>query len=202
FTYVHEEKYQKLIYTITHGETATLVPDQKAHMAWISGNLYKVPFGSDNVIELASRPVISIGERVTKLDFNDTLSTVEVVPSALTDDNKAVVVSILRYYRHNESFQVKEYYGKSSEVARYNDTYKVWTVIIDGRIYAVAFDGDTVNDSSVTVVKAPSGLHRPDVLVIKTPGNDDPPVVVPGKGPKHPAPSDDNDPPVVVPSRR
>ena len=203
--YQHEETYQNLIYSIQEVETAVYVPEQNGYMEWIGNRLYKVRIGSDVVQQLATKPTVNLGQRNWKEDFNDQVSSVSVTPRELTTDRKSVVVNVRRNYQHVEHFQVKEYYLESREVAVYNAQYKVWTVTIEGRVYAVLFANDTVSDPNVIVIKAPSDLKRPDVIVVN-PGNGnagDPPVVVPGKPkPKAPPVVDNDDPPVVVPGKR
>ena len=170
-TYTHDETFERLSYSMQTFETATYVAEQNAHMAWIGNNLYRVRVGSNEVTWMPSKPVVDVGYQVWKLDSSDPLVSVSVIPASLTDSNRSILVNVRRIYRHNETFQVKEYYGQSTDIARYNDTYRVWTVIVDGRIYAIAFDGDEVNDGSVVVVHAPlrriarmsSSLARPTV---------------------------------------
>lgn len=197
--YINVQEYQKLRYTLQHEEVATYVAEQGSHMAWISNNLYRVRVGSDVVQLMQARPVVNAGGRIFKIDFSDPLVSVDVTPVSLTSDSKSIVVNVYHRYKHEETFQVKEYYMSSTEIARYNETYKVWTVIVDGRIYAIAFAGDTVtnNNGDVVIIKAPDTMKRPDVIVVN-PGNGEPPVVVPGKK----NPSTDTDPPVVVPGKK
>lgn len=201
--YIHEETFERLRYSMQTIETATYVAEQNAHLAWIGNNLYRVRVGSNSVELLPFKPVVNVGEQIWKLSSSDPMTSVSVIPISLTDSNKSILVNVRRFYRHDENFQVKEYYGQSTDIARYSDTYRVWTVIVDGRIYAIAFDGDVVNDGSVVVVQAPSGLHRPDVVVVQ-PNGEDPPVVVPTKNrpPVVNNGGDNDDPPVVVPSKR
>lgn len=194
--YEHDETFQVLRYTLRDEEIADYVYEQNAHMSWIENNLYRVRVGSDDVIRLSSKPVLNIGERQFKLDNNDSLNSVTVTPVSLSSDNRAIIVNVRHNWRHSEKYQIKEYYGEKTEIARYNENLKVWTLIVDGRIYAITFDGDVVNDGSVVVVKAPDKMKRPDVIVVR-PNGEDPPVVVPKK-----RPVEDEDPPVVVPSKR
>lgn len=196
YEYVHEETFQKLLYTLEHSETAYLVPEQNAHMAWINNNLYSVDLGSNNVLLRNARPVVNLGERAFKLDNSDPLISVTVTPIQLTSDNRSIVIAVRRNYSHAETYQIKEYYGQTLETARFDSRYQVWTVIVDNRIYAITFDGDVVNDNSLQVIHAPGGLRRPDVIVV-SPDRNDPPVVVPDR--HRPSPNDD--PPVVVPGR-
>lgn len=199
--YIHEETFQKLRYSIVEEVDATFVSEQKAHMVWVENKLYRVRVGSDDVVQLSTRPVVNVGEKHYKLDFNDSLVTVQVNPLSVTSDSKSILVSVRRIYRHAETFQVLEYFKADTQIATYNETYKAWTVIVDGRIYAITFDGTVVNnDGSVVVITAPGGMKRPDVVVVK-PNGEDPPVVVPGKR-KPPVVDTDNDPPVVVPGKR
>lgn len=198
--YIHEETYEKQRYSIDTELSANFVPEQNAHMIWIDNRLYRVRVGSDDVVQLSSKPVVNAGSLFYKIDSNDSLVNVEVLPYSLTSDNRAIFVRVRHYWRHSETYQIKEYYGESTEIARYNDNYHVWTVIVDGRIYAIAYDGDVINDSGVVVVKAPGNMRHPDQIVVK-PNKDDPPVVVPGKN-NPPAPDNsDDDPPVVVPGK-
>lgn len=204
--FIHEEPYQRLRYSIQQNETATLVVEQSAHMCIIGGNLYEVKLGSSTVSRLSSKPVARIGERVFKLGSFDRQVSVVVTPLRLSTDHKAILVTVRRNFWHEETFQVKEYYLLSTEIAHYDSSFRLWTVRVDGRLYVVAFAGDVVNDPNVEVIHAPSDLPKPDVIVIDgkdgnppvvVPGknrNDDPPVVVPSK------PRNDN-PPVVVPSK-
>lgn len=198
--YVHEENFQRLRYTIQELTNATFVPEQNAYMAWVDNKLYRVRVGSDDVVQLNSRPVVNGGSRSYKLDYSDPLSSVNVEPLSLSSDSHSVLVSVRKYWRHTENFQVVEYYTQDTQIATYNESYKMWTILVDGRIYVIAFDGDVVNDSSVVVVKAPGSLHRPEVVVVK-PNGEDPPVVVPTKK-RPPVVNTDDDPPVVVPGKR
>ena len=199
--YINVETFQKKRYTIQHEETAEWVSEQNAHMAWISNRLYRVRINSDVVQLMQAKPTVNVGQRFYKIDYSDVLESVEVTPFSLTGDSKSVVVNVYRHYKNSETYQVKEYYISTTDIARYSDTYKVWTVIVDGRIYAIAFDGDVVSNSGdVIVIKAPGSMKRPDVIVVNPGGNPtDPPVVVPGK---RPAPTTDTDPPVVVPGKK
>ena len=205
--FIHEENYQRLRYTIQQNESATLVPEQSAHMCFIGGNLYEVKLGSNNVVRLSSKPVTKIGERVIRLSAFDRQVSVIVTPFRLSSDSRSILVSVRRNFWHEESFQIKEYHIVSSEIAHYDSNYKLWTVLIDGRIYVVAFAGDVVNDPNVEVIHAPSDLPKPDVIVIDG-KNGNPPVVVPGKRNDNPPPvvvpnkPRNDDPPVVVPSKR
>lgn len=198
--YVHEENFQRLRYTIREVTNATFVPEQNAYMAWVDNKLYRVRMGSDDVVQLNSRPVVNGGSRSFKIDYSDPLVSVNVEPLSLSSDSRSVLVSVRKYWRHTENFQVVEYYMQDTQIATYNESYKMWTILVDGRIYVIAFDGDVVNDSSVVVIKAPGTLRRPDVVVVK-PNGEDPPVVVPSKK-KPPVVNTDDDPPVVVPSKR
>lgn len=201
--YEHEENFQRLRYSIEDELDASFVPEQSAYMAWIEKRLYRVRVGSDVVTELHRRPVVDQGRRSWKIDFNDRAGNVSVTPLELTTDKRSVVVTVRRDYTHVETFQVKEYYLESREIAHYNSTHKVWTVVIDGRVYAVVFGNETVSDPNVIVIRAPSGINKPDVIIVN-PGKGnagDPPVVIPGK-PKSKTPSTDNDdPPVVIPGK-
>lgn len=197
--YVHETSYEKQRYSLQYRSDAELVSEQSAYMAWIEQKLYKVQLGSNRVQQLYDKPVVKLGQRNFKIDaLRDRLVAVEVIPTNLSPDNKSIVVQVRRHWSHEETFQVKHYYGQNLDIAHYNSTYKVWTVIVDGKIYAVAFDGDSVSSPDVIVIKAPKGMSRPDVIVVK-PNDTDPPVVVPGK--KKP-PVEDEDPPVVVPGKK
>ncbi len=215
-TYENVETFQRLQYELETVHTAQYVREQRAYMAWIDGKLYKVAMGSDIVYHLQAKQVVDEGSQLGKLNFNDQAVSIDVLAKELTSDNKSVVVTVRRNYRQVGNFQDKEYHVDSRQIANYNQTYKVWTVVVDGRIYAITFPGDPiVTSSDVIVIKAPGSLRRPDITVVN-PGNSspgDPPVVVPGKrtGPtnsdddvvvpgKHrPAPKADDD--VVVPGK-
>lgn len=199
-TYENVETFQRVRYELETVYTAEYVSEQRGFMVWIDGNLYKVPLRSDTVYRLQSKPVVDEGSQLGKLHFNDQASSIDVLAKELTSDNKSVVVTVRRNYKQTGTFQDKEYHVDSRQIATYNQTYKVWTVLVDGRLYAITFPGDPiVNGSDVIVIKAPHDLRRPDITVVN-PGNGtpgDPPVVVPGKrtGPSN---SDDD---VVVPGK-
>ena len=220
-TYEHVETFQRVQYELETVHTAQYVREQRGYMAWIDNKLYKVAMGSDIVYQLQSRPVVDEGHQDYKLDFNDQPVSVDVLAKELTSDNKSVVVTVRRNFSRTETYQVREYHMNTRQVAYYNSTYKVWTVVVDGKIYAITFPGDVVSNPTrdVIVIKAPGTLRRPDV-VITNPGNSkpgDPPIVLPGKTPgtnsdddvavpgkNRPAPKaprvDDED--VVVPGKR
>ena len=200
-SYKHEEKYQVISYSVETAVTAVWVQEQGAFMAIIDGRYYKTAIGTNNVTYLHGKPGVNLGSRFGKINFNDRLTGVQVFARELTVDRKAVVVYVRRSYRIEETFQTKEYYVEAREVAYYNSTLKVWTVIVDGKVYAIAFGADQVNDSSVIVVPAPSDLTRPDVIVVPgSPSNNgNPPIVVPAKPKTTPqAPPRNNDEPAIV----
>jgi hypothetical protein len=195
--WVHEETYQSLLYTTTSNEPAVLVPEQRAYMAWVDGNLYRVGLGSNYVEALAYKPVVRVGSRFSA-SWGDQMVDYNVVPLRLSNDGHAVVVNVQRVYHHNDTFQVLEYTTDDIETAYHNDSYGAWVVTVDGRVFGIAFDGDTINNGSVTVVHAPSSLHRPSIVVV--PSNDGGPgVVIPGKGSSSAPSGNDDGPGVVVP---
>ena len=196
--WVHEETYQSLLYSITSSEPSVLVPEQRAYMAYVDGTLYRVGLGSNYVEALAYKPVTRVGSRFSST-WGDQLVDYNVVPLRLSNDGHAVVVNVQRVYHHNDTYQVLEYTTDDIETAYHNDNYGAWVVSADGRVFGIAFDGDNISNGSVTVVHAPSSLHRPSVIVI--PSTDGGPgVVIPGKGSSSAPSSNDDGPGVVVPS--
>lgn len=198
-TYENVETFQRVQYELETVYTAQYVREQRGYMAWIDGRLYKVAMGSDIVYHLQSKPVVDLGSQGGKLDWNDQADSIDVLAKELTSDNKSVVVTVRRNYKQTGTYQDREYHVDSRQIATYNQTYKVWTVVVDNKIYAITFPGDPVITSSdVIVIKAPGNVRRPDISVVN-PGNGspgDPPVVVP---PKRTGPTNDDD--VVVPGK-
>lgn len=182
--YKHEETYLDRAYTIRASFSAQWVPEQRAHMGWYQNQLYSVRMGSTDVRHLSSKAYSDLGTRFNKMDWNDNQINVSVAPYTLTSDGYNVLLRVTRTYRHEDQFQRLDYDIIDTAMATYNSSWKVWTAIIDGRVYAVAFDNEVVNDGNVVILNAPGNLHRPKVIVVDPHGNGNsggPVVVVPKK---------------------
>ena len=190
--FIHEETYQRLHYSLQSIVIATYVAEQRAYMAYVDNQLYRITLNGD-VSLLQNKPVYDMGRSGTKIDDTDTLATIDIIPVALTDDNKAIVVTVRKGYRRDDKFQTVIYHTDNNQVAYYDPAYKVWTVRANGHLYVIEFAGDNVSDPDVIIVHAPSNINRPQVVVV--PGsNGAPPAVVPAAPPKN-----HDGPPVVIP---
>lgn len=195
----HSERYIVRRYKLTTDMRADLVAEQNAWLFWFDGDLYRID-KQDLVTRLPAKPVITLGALRFTRSYNDVLTNTEVLPIELTKDGKSIEVLIRDHYRSEEKYQVVLYQiADDTKIAKYNKTYKVWTVVVHGKLYAISFDDEDVvrpdDAPPVIVVPAPPKMEKPKVVVVPGPESDDSKVVVPG----NPKNDNDSDVPVVVP---
>jgi hypothetical protein len=173
WTYVHEEDFQRVRYSIQTPVQAELVQldSGSAYMAWINGTEYAVRTGSGGVERLARKPVVELGGRSYSLsgDSPAAVNVFDVVGS------NPVLVTLRYNFLHDTQYVVQEYHVDRQATASYSQNLNLWLVNINGNQYAVAFDGDDTSSYSGSVVHAPSTFSRPALLVPGTGG-----AVVPG----------------------
>jgi hypothetical protein len=173
-TYVHEEDFQKVRYSVQSSAQADLVQldSGSAYMAWIDGNEYAVSAGSASVQRLNDKPVVHLGNRQSSL-IGDAITATEVV--SVAGNNNPVLVTLRYTFVNDDHYVTNEYYVETQYWASYNQN-GFWVMNVNGRDYVVAFDNDDTSSWSGNVVHAPSSIPRPSYVVPGTGG-----AVVPGR---------------------
>jgi len=68
--FIHEETYQRLHYSLQSIVIATYVAEQRAYMAYVDNQLYRITLNGD-VSLLQNKPVYDMGRSGTKIDDTD-----------------------------------------------------------------------------------------------------------------------------------
>jgi hypothetical protein len=174
-TYVHDEEFQQVRYTIQTSVQAELVQldlGASAYMAWIDRWEYSVAVGSSDVERLSTMPVVDLHGRSYAM-AGDRASAPVVVD---VSDSSPVRVTLRYVFAHRDTYVVREYYVDRVADASYNQNLNLWVVDIDGLDYAIGFDGDNTSSWSGNVVRAPERFSRPQYAVPRSGG-----AVVPGR---------------------
>jgi hypothetical protein len=174
WNYQHEDTFEHVRYTVQQQVRPDYVSEVNKYMAWIDGTEYQASPGFSVVERLSDRPVVDMGALNNPVPGDRSFRT-----DVFNVTNTNVVVRF--FYHHNEAYVAKDYYVERVGVMYYDQNYSVWMVALDGSSYAIAWDSDSVNDSSVTVLRAPAGSTRPEYVVPSNTGDGMPAAVVPGR---------------------
>jgi hypothetical protein len=173
-TYVHEEDFQKVRYSVQSSAQADLVQldSGSAYMAWIDGSEYAVSAGSASVQRLTGKPVVHLGGRQSSIagDANTATYIVSVVGTP-----PPVLVTQRYTFVNDGHYVTSEYYVETQNWASYNQN-GFWVMNVNGSDYVVAFGNDDTSSWSGNVVRAPSTIPRPSYVVPGSGG-----AVVPGR---------------------